>query len=191
MPRYKVLAGVHVDEQKRLFTKGQIFSSTDELDLKFENKFERIGEETKTASTFNPSLDQTHIVDRPLHERLAADQAPDPGPPTARANPQADVRFAPNDGRGKPESTVAEAEPGDPDHPETADDGADGEEDKKGKFGKDVTAQFPQAATKDLRVYFKKDGGYVVTDADDREAKLNKKKLSDRKAAAKFLDDFK
>lgn len=194
MPRFKVLAGEHIQNDydkegkvvaTKVWKKGEVFSCKEDLDKKFENKFERIGGETLAAETFNSPMDQTHVLDQPFQAIEAAKAegkhvVPDNDPPPVPAIPGSDPRMA---AKKESEGTADVAE-GDPDHPDSEDDG-------ESEFGKDVTEKFKGAKDKDVKVMYSKDGGYVVVDSDDPKTKLSKKKLADRKAVSKFLTDFK
>ena len=194
MPRFKVLAGEHVqvdygkDGQvtgSKVWKKGEVFSCKEDLDQKFENKFERVGGDTLVPETFNSPMDQTHILDEPLAVREAAKAEGkgmvDTEPPPLPAIPGSDPRLAAK----KDTEGAADVKEGDPDHP-------DSDEDEDGsEFGKDMSDKFKTASSKDVKVFYKKELGYTVVDSDDPKTKLSKRKLADRKAVNKFLSDFK
>jgi len=76
MPKFKVLVGMHVDADGNIHEAGKpsgTFTSDEELDAKFANKFERLDGKTKTPPTGSLSpMDRNETMDNILHPRIAA-----------------------------------------------------------------------------------------------------------------------
>ena len=184
MARFRVLAGIHLGPNGRVFGPGQkdgdIIESDQPLDHQFRNKFQALDRVQMRARDRDDTLDLSgKTTDVDLHAR----QTPPPAP--AAPTRTADRTYAPGQ-EPTDEDTVGarDLETGDelgpqPDVASQVEGGAEGEEGEG--LGTDVTDEFKGAEEGQLKV-FKSGKKYYVARADDPSKALNARKELTKKA---------
>lgn len=166
---FRVLAGTHTDEKKKVYKKDDIVASKHNLAEMFLNKFVELkGEDAELAEqklkTVKSSVED---LDRVKAHRQGGMEVNE-GTVEDKSDHPVDTQKL-QDGE---------------DINERGDENGEGEENR---FGADVTDKFPHAEDGGLRV-FKSEEGYTIVDGEDLDTALNDEPFTNQKDAKKFVE---
>lgn len=192
--------------------KETIVESDKPLDKMFANQFEALDGPTKRQDMHDDSLDSSgRVMDDPAHVRLKRVKVKNKRPAGAITGREGDEDFidtsarAHRKGKSDDGTRMRGEDPDDEDLPEYEDEmattikskgakssqkGDEDEDEEAPDFGDDVTGDYPDAESVDLKVFMKrgkKGARFTVVDADEPTKALNTKTLKDKKGTSKFI----